>query len=207
MANAAAAEEAAEVVPAAEDPQEMPIPTDPKDIFLGGLFAIALLATAYIASEIVLPLAFAIILNLLLQPALRLLERWHVPRILAALLLILALFGTIIALGAASRGQPGTCWRPSTRGHPSLQERLNFVRAPIEHCNGSCNRWKIWGAAPLPPPCRSSDAPHETVHGNAGLREWPVHDGIVSIFSFDFRRYIPASPGRFATLPQQAPGG
>jgi hypothetical protein len=62
----------------------MPLPSDPKVIFLGGLFVLALLAAAYVASEIVLPLVFAIILKLLLQPALRMLERLHVPRMLAA---------------------------------------------------------------------------------------------------------------------------
>jgi predicted PurR-regulated permease PerM len=46
-----------------------------------------------VSSEIVLPLAFAIILKLLLHPAFRLLERLRMPRVLAALLLILALFG------------------------------------------------------------------------------------------------------------------
>ena len=90
-----------EVVPQAEEPEEMPLPSDPKVIFLGGLFVFALLAAANVASEIVLPLVFAVILNLLLQPALRILERLHVPRILAALLLILALFGTIVGLGTA----------------------------------------------------------------------------------------------------------
>ena len=57
-----------------------------------------MLAAACVVSEIVLPLVFAIVLKLLLQPALRTLERLHVPRILAALLLILALFGTIVCL-------------------------------------------------------------------------------------------------------------
>ena len=93
-----------EVGPPADEPEEMPLPSDPKAIFLGGLFVLALLATAYVASEIVLPLVFAIILRLLLQPALRILERLHVPRILAALLLILALFGTIIGLATAISG-------------------------------------------------------------------------------------------------------
>jgi predicted PurR-regulated permease PerM len=96
-----------EVVPSAEEPEEMPLPSDPKVIFLGGLFILALLATAYVASEIVLPLVFAIILNLMLQPALRMLERLHVPRMLAALLLILALFGTIVGLGTAISGPAG----------------------------------------------------------------------------------------------------
>ena len=40
-----------------------------KAIFLGGLFVLAMLATAFVASEIVLPLVFAIVLKLLLEPA------------------------------------------------------------------------------------------------------------------------------------------
>jgi hypothetical protein len=71
----ASTDQETEVVPPAEEPEEMPLPSDPKVIFLGGLFVLALLAAAYVASEIVLPLVFAIILKLLLQPALRILER------------------------------------------------------------------------------------------------------------------------------------
>ena len=98
-----------EVVPPAEVPEDLPLPSDPKVIFLGGLFVLAMLAAAYVASEIVLPLVFAIVLKLLLQPALRVLERLHVPRILAALLLILALFGAIVGLGTAISG-PARTW-------------------------------------------------------------------------------------------------
>jgi predicted PurR-regulated permease PerM len=54
---------------------DMPLPSDPKTILLGGLFALALLTTAYVASEIVLPMVFAFILKLLLQPIFRFLER------------------------------------------------------------------------------------------------------------------------------------
>ena len=45
-----------EVVPPAEVPEDVPLPLDPKVIFLGGLFVLAVLAAAYVASEIVLPL-------------------------------------------------------------------------------------------------------------------------------------------------------
>ena len=121
-----------EVVPPAEAPEELPLPSDPKVIFLGGLFVLALLATAYVASEIVLPLVFAIILKLLLQPAMRILERLHVPRILAALLLILALFGTIVGLGTAISGPAGTWAAKLPEGIPRLQERLSFMREPID---------------------------------------------------------------------------
>jgi predicted PurR-regulated permease PerM len=120
-----------EVVPPAKEPEEMPLPSDPKVIFLGGLFVLALLAAAYVASEIVLPLVFAIILKLLLQPALRILERVHVPRMFAALLLILVLFGTIVGLGTAISGPAGTWAAKLPEGIPRLQERLSFMREPI----------------------------------------------------------------------------
>jgi predicted PurR-regulated permease PerM len=121
-----------EVVPPAQEQEEMPLPSDPKGIFLGGLFVLALLTAAYVAREIVLPLVFAIILKLLLQPALRILERLHVPRMLAALLLILALFGTIVGLGTAISGPAGTWAAKLPEGIPRLQERLSFMREPID---------------------------------------------------------------------------
>jgi predicted PurR-regulated permease PerM len=116
----------------AKEPEEMPLPSNPSAVFLGGLFALALLATAYVANEIVLPLVFAVVLKLLLQPALRILERLCVPRILAALLLILALFGTIVGLGTAISGPASTWAAKLPEGVPRLQERLSFMRAPID---------------------------------------------------------------------------
>src|SRR5271169_3332824 len=120
-----------EVAPPAEVPEELPLPADPKVIFLGGLFVLAMLAAAYVVSEIVLPLVFAIVLKLLLQPALRVLERLHVPRLLAALLLILALFGTIVGVGTAISGPARTWAAKLPEGVPRLEERLSFMRAPI----------------------------------------------------------------------------
>ena len=120
------------VVLPAEVLEEMPLPSDPKVTFLGGLFMLALLAAAYVASEIVLPFVFAIVLKLLLQPAFRMLERLHVPRILASLLLILALFGTIVGLGAAISSPARTWAAKLPEGIPRLQERLSFMREPID---------------------------------------------------------------------------
>ena len=120
-----------EVVPPAEEPEEMPLPSDPKIIFLGGLFGLALLAAVYVAAEIVLPLVLAVVISLLLQPAMRLLERWHVPRLLAALLLMLAVFGTIVGLGAAIAGPASTWAAKLPEAIPRLQERLSFLQEPI----------------------------------------------------------------------------
>ena len=111
---------------------EMPLPSDFSGIFQGGLFLLALLAALYAAREIVLPVVLASILKLLLQPAVRLLERLHVPRILSTLLLISLLFGTIVAFGTALSG-PASSWAARLpEGVPRLQEHLSFLRAPIE---------------------------------------------------------------------------
>jgi len=118
-------------VPPAEEPEEMPLPSDPKAVFLGGLFFLALLAAAYVAREVIMPLTFAVVLALLLQPALRLLERLRLPRTLAALLLIFALLGTIVGLGTAVSG-PARNWAGKLpEGIPRLQEKLSFVREPV----------------------------------------------------------------------------
>jgi predicted PurR-regulated permease PerM len=120
-----------EVVSPAEVPEDLPLPSDPKVIFLGGLFVLALLASAYMAREIILPFVFAIVLKLLLQPAFRLLERLRVPRIIAALLLILALFGTVVGLGTAISSPARTWAAKLPEGVPRLQERLSFMREPV----------------------------------------------------------------------------
>jgi predicted PurR-regulated permease PerM len=120
-----------EVVLPAEVPEDLPVSSDPKVIFLGGLFVLAMLAAAYVAREIVLPLVFAIFLKLLLQPALRVLVRLHVPRILGALLLILALFGSIVGLGTAISGPARTWAAKLPEGIPRLEERLSFIEVPI----------------------------------------------------------------------------
>ena len=78
-----------------------------------------------------MPLVFAIFLKLLLQPALRVLVRLRVLRILAALLLIFALFGSIVGLGTAISGPARTWAAKLPEGIPRLEERLSFMEAPI----------------------------------------------------------------------------
>src|ERR1051326_4845887 len=86
-------------------PEEMPeaiVPTDIKAVFQGGQFIIMLLAACYFASEIILPIVIAFALMLVLQPAMRLLvDKFHLPRLFAALAIIAVLFGGVVGLGTA----------------------------------------------------------------------------------------------------------
>lgn len=108
-----------------------PFSSDPKLVIQSCLLALAVLTICYFASDIILPIVLAIVLKLLFQPAMRLLERLHVPRTLAALLLILTVFGVIVGVGAALSG-PATAWGEKLPGGVQrLEERLKFLSQPI----------------------------------------------------------------------------
>jgi predicted PurR-regulated permease PerM len=116
---------------AAADEDDLPIPSDIKPVFLGGLFLLAMLGACYVASDIVLPIVLAFVLSLVLQPAMRALERLRLPRGIAAVFLILVLFGTLGGLGAALSGPAGSWAQKLPSGIPKLEERLSFLSRPI----------------------------------------------------------------------------
>jgi predicted PurR-regulated permease PerM len=90
-----------------------------------------MLAACYVAAEIVLPIVLAFVLSLVLTPAMRVLQRVHLPRGLAAMLVILVLFATLGGLGAMLSA-PATSWAQKLpTGIPKLQERLSFLSRPI----------------------------------------------------------------------------
>jgi predicted PurR-regulated permease PerM len=100
-------------------------------VFLGGLFVLAMLAACYVAAEIILPIVLAFVLSLVLTPAMRVLERAHLPRAVAAILAILVLFGTLGGLGTVL-SVPAASWAQKLpSGIPKLEERLSFLSRPI----------------------------------------------------------------------------
>lgn len=110
----------------------MPLPHDPKTIFLGGLFLLALFSAFYVGREIVLPIVLAFILKLLLQPVVRTLHRVYVPRPIGALLAIAVLFGAVFGFGAMVSG-PATGWAQKLpSGLPRLEQHLTFIARPID---------------------------------------------------------------------------
>ena len=109
----------------------MPLPTEPRTIFLGGLFLLALLAALYVASPIVLPVVLAIVLKLLLQPLVRLSDRLGVPHGLSAALAILLLALSLAALASGVAG-PAASWAGKLpEAMPQIQQQLAFLARPI----------------------------------------------------------------------------
>jgi predicted PurR-regulated permease PerM len=116
----------------AADETEMPLPSDPRTFFLGGLFALGVLAALYVASSVILPVVFALVLNLLLQPGVRLLGRLHLPRAVGALLTVLLVIGAIVGLVAAL-SVPAANWAERLpEGIPRLEAHLQVMKGPIQ---------------------------------------------------------------------------
>jgi len=123
--------EAPESIIAREEREAMPLPTEPRTIFLGGLFILALLAALYVASPIVLPVVLAIVLKLFLQPLVRLSDRLGVPHGVGAALAIVLL---VLALAALVSGvaSPAASWAGKLPGAiPKIQQQLAFLARPI----------------------------------------------------------------------------
>ena len=138
--------------PAGDDSDDMPLPTDPKTVFLGGLFVLGCMAVLYVAAEIVLPLILAIVLKLLLQPFVRLLESVRIPRAVGALvsvLLVLLAFGGTISVLAG----PAADWAGKLPDAiPKLRDGLGFLHEPIEAGQRMIKQIPGFGGEPGAPP-------------------------------------------------------
>jgi predicted PurR-regulated permease PerM len=110
---------------------EMPLPSNPRTLFLGGIFALSVFATLYLASSVILPVVLAFVLKLLLQPVVRLMERVHLPRAVGALLTVLLAIGTLVGL-VAGLSVPAADWATKLpEGIPRLEAHLVVIKDPI----------------------------------------------------------------------------
>jgi predicted PurR-regulated permease PerM len=158
--------------PIENEREKMPLPTEARTVFLGGLFLLAVLAVMYVAAEIVLPLVLAIVLKLLLQPVVRLLERIHLPRALGALFAIILLLVALAATISALTG-PAAAWASKLPDAlPQIQAKLAFLQRPIEHAQHMLQMVQGIGsdetlALPQAPAARSSNLMGAVFSGTA----------------------------------------
>jgi predicted PurR-regulated permease PerM len=118
-------------LPLPENEDAAPLPVDMKTIYLGGIFLILFLTAIRYASAIVMPVVLAFVMKLVLQPIQRSLEKFHVPRALAAFLILFVLIACMAVLVTALSA-PATTWAQKLpTGLPKLQESLGFLNKPI----------------------------------------------------------------------------
>jgi predicted PurR-regulated permease PerM len=113
------------------DQDDMPLPTDPRTIFLGALLLLAVLAVLYFASEILLPVVLAIVLKLLLQPLVRAFDRIGLPRPIGALVAVLLLIILLTAFISALTG-PAADWAGKLpKAMPEVEQKLAILHRPV----------------------------------------------------------------------------
>src|SRR6185437_13363170 len=113
--------------------ERIPLPKDPGTALLAGIFVLLALYTLYFAREIVMPIVFAFLLNLLLQPAMRLLAKLRIPKLVSAVLLLVLLFAVVIGLTTTLVG-PASSWLdrlPQTL--PRIEDKLFVLKLPLDH--------------------------------------------------------------------------
>jgi predicted PurR-regulated permease PerM len=130
--------------------RDLPLPSDPKTVFLGLLLLLAVLVTINLAVDVVLPVVIACILKLLLQPAVRALQRLWIPRPLASLLTVALLVAALIGIGTLISA-PASSWLSQVpQAGQRLEQRLSALREPIRVVDEQLNRLESLTKEPTP---------------------------------------------------------
>ncbi|GBQ12144.1 transporter [Swaminathania salitolerans LMG 21291] len=104
-----------------------------RDVCVLIITLLALFYTLNCAADIVLPFVFAMVVNLLMIAPMRFLHgRLRLPKPIAALLLIIAMFVIVAGIGTAI-SVPAAAWLTKVpQSLPALQDKLAFLQGPIE---------------------------------------------------------------------------
>lgn len=103
-----------------------------RSIALTGIFVLLVFYTLYFTAEIAIPLVFAVLLKLLLQPGARQLGRLRLPNVLSAVVMI-ALLLSIFGGGGYMLAMPAVSWaQKAPESLPRLEQRLSILKRPLD---------------------------------------------------------------------------
>lgn len=93
------------------------------------VFFIALIATfLYVAREVLIPIALAVLLSFVLSPVVRFFQRWYVPRALAVVAVVAIAFALIFALGSLLVAQVNQLATDLPSYRSTLSDKIKSVR-------------------------------------------------------------------------------
>lgn len=118
---------------------------DSRTLLLAGIFCILVLSGFYVARDVVFPMMLAFMLNLLLQPVMRLLVGIHVPRPLAALLTLCGFFAILFGIGLSLAGSASAWLAKAPETLPRIEHLLSTFQAQapmqtLQHASQELNR-------------------------------------------------------------------
>jgi len=105
-----------------------PIPGGPSSA-VTTVFFITLIATfLYVAREVLIPIALAVLLSFVLSPVVRLFQRWYIPRSLSVVAVVVIAFGLIFALGSLLVAQVNQLATDLPSYRSTLSDKIKSVR-------------------------------------------------------------------------------
>jgi predicted PurR-regulated permease PerM len=118
--------------PAVSRLEALALPRKMRSVAITGIFVLAIFYTLYFTAEIAIPLVFALLFKLLLQPGVRMLSRIKVPQPLGALTMIVLLFALLGGGGYLLAG-PATAWlERAPQSLPRLEQHMRVFKRPIQ---------------------------------------------------------------------------
>ena len=108
----------------------MPFTTTSKTSSLAGLLIAA--AILYLARDVLIPLALAILLSFLLAPLVRQLERWRLGRVFATLIAVAIAFSAIAGIGWIATKQALSLTAKLPEYRANISKKIRAVREPQE---------------------------------------------------------------------------
>jgi predicted PurR-regulated permease PerM len=106
-------------------------------VALTGLFLLAVAYTLYFAGNVLLPIAIALLASLVLEPIVKLLQRLRIPPGVGALLVVVALLGSV-GYGTLALAAPAAGWVDrAPAALRDVERKLRFIRDPIERVSAA----------------------------------------------------------------------
>ena len=104
-----------------------------------GTLAVGVIAIAalYFGREVFVPMALALLLSFALGPAVLLLRRWHINRVLAVISVVVVAFAVILSVGAVIGTQLAHLAENVPGYHSNITEKIHSLR---DTTLGSCVR-------------------------------------------------------------------
>ena len=128
----------------------------------------------YLAKEVLIPLAVAILFAFLLAPAVRRLESWKLPRLAATLIVVLFAFGVVATIVGVAASQAVSLGAQLPQYRQNIAKKIHALRHPKHDSNIGKAAAAIKDiekeAAPEQPPMPVKESPANALRGHRRLR-------------------------------------
>ncbi len=131
------------------------------NVILKGLFLLAIFYTFYFAREVLLPVVLALLLTLILSPAVRVLNKLRLPEPVGAAVVVVALI-TALGFGVYSLIDPATAWiekMPETL--KQIEDKVRGIKKSVQEVTKAADKVEEITRVEAKPPAKTQVVPQK----------------------------------------------